>query len=104
MDNIDSVMRGLTSLRRHAIRADWGPGRHGPGNNVFYYYEDPLGYVSEYTSDMNHIENESKHEAAIWQRLPEHIDQWGVASPPSQAIRMAMMGCPDPGWPDVRNS
>lgn len=98
MENVDSVMRGLGNLRRQAIRTDWGPGRHGPGNNVFYYYEDPLGYVSEYTSNMDHIENESEHEAAIWQRLPEHMDQWGVASPPSAAIRMAMTGCPDPGW------
>lgn len=97
MANVDGVMTGLANLRAHGREPDWGPGRHGPGNNIFAYFRDPAGYVCEYTSDMEHID-EATHEPAVWKRTPENADRWGTAGPASAEIRKVMAGDPDPGW------
>jgi catechol 2,3-dioxygenase-like lactoylglutathione lyase family enzyme len=34
-------------LARHDVRLIWGPGRHGAGHNVFVYYRDPDGHITE---------------------------------------------------------
>jgi len=98
MDSVDGVMRGLSNLLARGQKPDWGPGRHGPGNNIFCYYKDPAGYVSEFSSDMEHIEDEATHQPAVWRRVPEQTDVWGTAGPPSPEVRKAMAGDPDPGW------
>jgi catechol 2,3-dioxygenase-like lactoylglutathione lyase family enzyme len=97
VSGVDEVMRGLANLRRHGFEAAWGPGRHGPGNNIFCYFKDPLGYVAEYTSDIDYVD-ESKHVPKVWQRGPESMDRWGVAAPPTPELRAAMTGDPDNGW------
>ena len=101
MANVDGVMRGFANLRARGQEPDWGPGRHGPGNNIFCYFKDPAGYVSEFSSDMEYIEDEATHEPAVWRRVPEQIDRWGTAGPPSPDVRRAMVGDPDPGWADM---
>jgi catechol 2,3-dioxygenase-like lactoylglutathione lyase family enzyme len=98
VSGIDELMRGLSNLRRHGIEPVWGPGRHGPGNNIFCYFKDPFGYVAEYTCDIDYIPDESKHRARVWPRSPETMDQWGVAAPPSAELRQVMTGDPDAGW------
>jgi len=98
VSSVDEVMRGISNLRKHGIEPSWGPGRHGPGNNIFCYFKDPFGYVAEYTSDIDYITDESKHEPKVWPRGPESMDQWGVAAPPSPELREAMAGEPDEGW------
>ncbi len=52
MDNIDGFMYGLGRVMEHGHTIEWGPGRHGPGNNVFCYFIDPDGFAIEYTTDM----------------------------------------------------
>ena len=98
MANVDDVMKGVSRLRARGQEPDWGPGRHGPGNNIFCYYKDPAGYVVELSSDLEHIEDEATHEPAVWRRVPETADQWGTAGPPGPDVRKAMAGDPDPGW------
>jgi catechol 2,3-dioxygenase-like lactoylglutathione lyase family enzyme len=98
VSGVDEVMRGVANLRKHGIESAWGPGRHGPGNNIFCYFKDPFGYVAEYTCDIDYIPDESKHQPRVWPRGPESMDQWGVAAPPSEELRAAMTGDPDPGW------
>jgi catechol 2,3-dioxygenase-like lactoylglutathione lyase family enzyme len=98
VSGVDEVMRGLANLRKHGIEPAWGPGRHGPGNNIFCYFKDPFGYVAEYTSDIDYITDEAKHEPKVWARSPESMDRWGVSPPPSLELREAMTGEPDEGW------
>jgi catechol 2,3-dioxygenase-like lactoylglutathione lyase family enzyme len=98
VSGVDEVMRGLSNLRKNGFEPAWGPGRHGPGNNIFCYFKDPFGYVAEYTSDIDYIQDESKHVAKVWPRSPESMDRWGVAAPPSAELREAMTGEPDNGW------
>jgi|SRR5579884_1756117 len=98
VSGVDDVMRGVSELRRHGVEPAWGPGRHGPGNNIFCYFKDPVGYVTEYTSDIDYIPDEAAHQPKVWSRSPEAIDRWGLAGPPGPAVREAMTGEPDYGW------
>jgi hypothetical protein len=41
MPDLDSVMRGIGRMRDHGYPVEWGPGRHGPGDNVFAYFCGP---------------------------------------------------------------
>lgn len=96
MTSVDHFMRGLGRLRHHGIVPQWGPGRHGPGNNTFSYFTDPAGLVCEYTSEVAQIV-EDAWIAKVWRRVPELSDLWGTAGPPSKEIRQHMAGVPDPG-------
>jgi catechol-2,3-dioxygenase len=98
VSGVDELMRGVSNLRSKGIEPAWGPGRHGPGNNIFCYFKDPVGYVTEYTSDIDYITDEATHKPKVWSRSPDAIDRWGMAGPPSAAAREAMAGEPDPGW------
>ena len=98
MANVDDVMKGVSNLRARGQEPDWGPGRHGPGNNIFCYYRDPAGYVNEFSSDIAFIEDEATHKPGVWRRLPETADLWGTAGAPGPDVRKAMAGDPDPGW------
>jgi len=104
VSGVDEVMRGVSNLRKYSVEPVWGPGRHGPGNNIFCYFTDPLGYVTEYTSDIDYIRDEAAHQPRVWSRAPESIDQWGLAGPPGPEVRKAMTGEPDTGWATERRS
>jgi catechol 2,3-dioxygenase len=58
-------------------RLVWGPGRHGPGNNLFAYFEDPAGNLIEIYSDMIRIENEHDYVPLDWTDLQEVGNRWG---------------------------
>ncbi|WP_369207900.1 VOC family protein [Streptomyces sp. PU-14G] len=94
MPSVDHFMRGLGRLRHHGIVPQWGPGRHGPGNNTFSYFTDPAGLVCEYTSEVAQVD-EDRWIAKVWRRTPELSDLWGTAGPPSPAIRRHMAGTAD---------
>lgn len=96
MPTVDHFMRGIGKLKQSGITPEWGPGRHGPGDNTFSYFTDPSGLVCEYTSEVAQIEEDSWL-CRIWPRTPELSDQWGTAGPPTEKIRKHMAGIPDPG-------
>jgi catechol 2,3-dioxygenase-like lactoylglutathione lyase family enzyme len=58
-------------------RLVWGPGRHGPGNNLFAYFADPAGNLIEIYSDLIQIENEHDYVALDWTDLQEVGNAWG---------------------------
>ena len=103
MANVDDVMKGVSNLRARGHEPAWGPGRHGPGDNIFCYFTDPAGYVLEFSSDLEYIEDEATHRPAVWRRVPETMDRWGTAGAPGPEIRKAMAGDPDPGWTEKDN-
>lgn len=99
MPSIDSFMRGIGRMRVKGQSPAWGPGRHGPGNNPFAYFVSPSGFVIEFTSEVQQID-ELTHEVQIWPRdKPESMDVWMTAGPPTPAMRTVMQGRPDPGFP-----
>ena len=102
MPTLDEFMRGIGRMKQKGHVPTWGPGRHGPGNNPFAYFVSPSGFVIEFTSELQQID-ESSHQARVWSRTdPEAMDRWMTAGPPTPAQRAVMQGRPDPGFPDLR--
>lgn len=98
MAGIDAYMRGIGRMKRSGKAApDWGPGRHGPGNNPFAYFVVPGDFVFEFTSELQQID-EASHQPRVWRRVPEQSDLWGTAGPPTPEIRAVMAGEPDPNF------
>lgn len=102
MPTIDEFMRGIGRMKQKGHVPTWGPGRHGPGNNPFAYFVSPSGFVIEFTSELQQID-EATHEAKVWSRTdPEQMDRWMTAGPPTPAQRAVMQGRPDPGFAELR--
>ncbi|MEM8742815.1 MAG: VOC family protein [Pseudomonadota bacterium] len=102
LPSIDEFMRSIGRMKQKGHVPTWGPGRHGPGNNPFAYFCSPSGFVIEFTADVQQID-EATHQAKVWSRdIPEEMDRWMTAGPPTPAQRAVMAGRPDPGWPDLR--
>jgi catechol 2,3-dioxygenase-like lactoylglutathione lyase family enzyme len=90
MPGLDSVMRGIGRLRDAGYPVLWGPGRHGPGNNVFGYFIGPHGGVIEYTAEVAEVDERYKVGGPEdWQWPPGRIDQWGVSTKDTARISAA---------------
>jgi len=104
LPSIDEFMRSIGRMKQKGHVPTWGPGRHGPGNNPFAYFVSPSGFVIEFTSEVQQID-ETSHAAQVWPRdVPEKMDQWMTAGPPTPAQRAVMQGRPDPGFPELRKA
>jgi len=80
MKDVDAVMRGISRLREAGYEAVWGPGRHGPGNNVFGYFIAPWGGVVEYTAEVSEVGDDYKvGTPEDWKWPPGRIDHWGLS-------------------------
>jgi catechol 2,3-dioxygenase len=55
----------------------WGPGRHGPGNNIFTYHLDPVGAIVEYYADLTIVLDDSTYEPRTWPNVPPTHNYWG---------------------------
>jgi catechol 2,3-dioxygenase len=44
----------------------YGPVRHGAGNNIAAYYQEPSGAVVEYYCDMERIYDEASYKTPVW--------------------------------------
>jgi catechol 2,3-dioxygenase-like lactoylglutathione lyase family enzyme len=95
LPNIDGLMRGTGRVKQNGFDIEWGVGRHGPGSNVFSYFIEPDGFVAEYTTELDQID-EAAHvpqDAAYWEKvMPPLGDRWGLAGQPSNRMRFAMSG------------
>jgi len=90
MPSIDAVMRGGGRLRDAGHAIEWGPGRHGPGNNVFNYFIDPFGIVIEYTAEVEQIDESYRpRTASDWAWPVGRTDQWGIATPATARLKDA---------------
>lgn len=96
MRGIDEYLRGTGRVKRSGHPLLWGPGRHGPGDNTFSYFFDPLGNVMEYTTELEKIEDEEAWEPRVFDMKPETSDQWGVANS-NEVFIPAQMNDPDQG-------
>ncbi len=92
--NIDGLMRGTGRLKQNGFDIEWGIGRHGPGNNVFSYFIEPNGFVAEYTTELDQLDDATHvpQDAEYWRKLMPMPDRWGTAGLPSNRMRAAMSG------------
>jgi 2,3-dihydroxy-p-cumate/2,3-dihydroxybenzoate 3,4-dioxygenase len=80
MADVDGVMRGIGRLRDAGYPCVWGPGRHGPGNNVFAYFVGPHGGLVEYTSEVSEAGDDYRvGTPEDWKWPAGRIDHWGVS-------------------------
>jgi len=90
MVDIDAVMRGIGRLKDAGIETFWGPGRHGPGNNVFAYFVAPFGAAVEYTAEVQRVGPSYKvGKPEDWKWPPNRNDHWGVSPRNTAAIANA---------------
>ncbi len=93
MPNIDGLMSGAGRVRKSGYEIMWGVGRHGPGSNVFSYFVEPNGFVTEYTTEVDQVDdNYVAHDAQIVERaeyLPVPLEHGGARRLRSAARRWA---------------
>ncbi|HEY6242017.1 MAG TPA: VOC family protein [Burkholderiales bacterium] len=90
MTDVDAVMRGIGRLKDAGYETFWGPGRHGPGNNVFAYFVAPFGAAVEYTAEVQRVSGSYKAGTPEdWKWPPNRIDHWGVSTRNSEALSQA---------------
>jgi catechol 2,3-dioxygenase-like lactoylglutathione lyase family enzyme len=90
MPTLDGVMRGGGRMIDAGFAIEWGPGRHGPGNNAFNYFIDLNGIVIEYTAEVEQIDDDYRPGSPQdWAWPPRRLDQWGISAPPSAKLKAA---------------
>ena len=90
MPDLESVMRGAGRMRDDGRSIEWGPGRHGPGNNVFCYFLGPEDMPIELTAEMQQIDaNHRSRPPDQWTWPAGRLDQWGITAAPSERIERA---------------
>lgn len=90
MADLDAVMRGGGRMRDAGYAVQWGPGRHGPGNNAFNYFVGPNDVVIEYTAEVQQVDD--SYEAGVpsdWTWPQGRIDQWGIGVSPTDRLKQA---------------
>lgn len=91
----EGVMRAAGRMVDHQFPIGWGPGRHGPGDNVFTYFVDPFGFVIEYTSEVLQVDDGYRVGGpADWTWAPGRSDQWGIAPPKTTECKAAQLAIP----------
>ena len=101
MDDLDAVMRGIGRMRDAGFTPAWGPGRHGPGANVFAYFIAPFGAVVEFSTAVEQVGPDYPVGTPDdWMWPPNRIDHWGMSDKQVtvlQAAEMQFRFAPTPG-------
>ena len=76
MPDLDSIMRGAGRMRDAGHGLEWGPGRHGPGNNLFLMCKDPHGYLFEISAELEIMPYEMA--PRVWDHGERALNLWGA--------------------------
>jgi catechol 2,3-dioxygenase len=64
------------------VQVTWGPGRHGPGNNLFVFFDDPAGNHIELSAEMERFHDDRvEYPVRRWEPVPGSINLWGGQLP-----------------------
>lgn len=92
LPELEGVMFASGRMRDNGYEIGWGVGRHGPGNNVFSYFVDPLGFVVEYTADILQVDDTYKAGTpSDWKWPIGRTDRWGIAPNKSDECKAAQI-------------
>ena len=61
---------------RQRVPLKWGPGRHGPGDNLFLFIHDPDGNWVEISAELEHVEPERP--VGEWPHEEYTLNTWGI--------------------------
>jgi catechol 2,3-dioxygenase-like lactoylglutathione lyase family enzyme len=101
LPDVDSVMRGMGRMKDNGYPIEWGPGRHGPGNNMFAYFCGPDELPIEYTAEVLQVDDTYVPRGSdYWKFPPGRSDQWGITQPRSARYYRVqrLFGFTDDGW------
>jgi len=91
----EGVMRAAGRMVDHHFPIGWGPGRHGPGDNVFTYFVDPAGFVVEYTAEVLQVDDSYRVGTPDdWTWPAGRTDHWGIAPPKTAECKAAQLAIP----------
>jgi catechol 2,3-dioxygenase-like lactoylglutathione lyase family enzyme len=67
-------------LSEQGYEIAWGPGRHGPGNNLFIMFQDAAGHLVELSSEMEHyFDDLAEYPPRAWTPSTRTVNLWGSA-------------------------
>lgn len=75
------MLEYLDHLALQGQRLIYGPGRHGPGYNLFTYLPDPGGAILEAYADLQRIEDDATYTPMGWESHPNPVNLWGPPPP-----------------------
>jgi catechol-2,3-dioxygenase len=94
LNDASHIIRACDTLAASGIPLVWGPGRHGPGHNIFTYHHAPDGSVVEMFTELDKMSNEGVghfdprpwHEdhpqrPKVWEPTPQAANSWGILPP-----------------------
>lgn len=64
-------------LAAKRIPVQWGPGRHGPGNNLFLFFHDADGNWLEVSAELEIVA--ADRPVGVWPHEQRTLNQWGSA-------------------------
>lgn len=101
-----ALRRACDFLLARGVPILYGPGRHGPGYNLFTYYAAADGNMIEYFCDMLQIWHDERgtptYEARTWKAEGRTINQWGMMPPDgflAGDMEAMLRAVGMPGWP-----
>lgn len=70
----DTIRDWCDHFASEGVQVFWGPGRHGPGNNLFIFIEDPDGNWIEVSAELEVI-----HDRPVknWPHAERTLNLWG---------------------------
>ncbi|MGW4841894.1 VOC family protein [Nocardia brasiliensis] len=70
--------RWCDRLTEQDVDVVWGPGRHGPGNNLFVFADDPAGNHVELSAEMEKFHDDrATYTPRHWDPVPRSVNLWG---------------------------
>jgi len=70
----DTIRDWADHFATHNVSLFWGPGRHGPGNNLFIFIEDPDGNWIEVSAELEVVHDRP---VKIWPHAERTLNLWG---------------------------
>lgn len=64
--NIEEMKNAADLCWKEGTVISWGLGRHGPGHNLFIYYNDPEGNTIEIFSELDQIHDDATYRPLVW--------------------------------------
>ncbi|GGL81069.1 VOC family protein [Wenxinia marina] len=91
-ESAEDMMKAGGKMCDAGYSIGWGPGRHGPGDNVFLYFVDPFGLVIEHTAEVLPVDDSYPVGGPEdWTWPAGRTDQWGIAPPKSKECKRAQL-------------
>ncbi len=78
VDSWSLVRDWADHFARQRLGLTWGPGRHGPGNNLFIMVDDPDGNWIEISAELEVVED--GRPVGIWPHEERTFNRWAQAS------------------------